>query len=150
MAEILDDPNMVAVEAIVREGVDPSEFDRYVERVSRYVPDMDANVAGPGFRADRLAAIVVASDYTYLVGVGMLRSVDGSTESPGVFRQRTTPGTIDMVDSSTFALDQCGSEPPRIVRGSGEPTSTTIDVECGSIRLAVDMSTTPPQVEAIS
>ena len=82
MAEILDDPNMVAVEAIVREGVDPSEFDRYVERASRYVPDMDANVAGIGFRADRLAAVVVASDYTYLVGVGMLRSADGSIEGP--------------------------------------------------------------------
>jgi hypothetical protein len=150
VSEILDDPAMDDVADIIHDGIDPHEFDIYVDAESRFIDDLDRDIAGAGFRAEPFGVVIVTPSTTHLVATGMVRNPDGVEVAAGLLDHRTRAGTVEVIGQSVTVLAECGATPPVLVRDDDPPTQPVVTVECGSqIRLRVDMTSDPATVTPV-
>jgi hypothetical protein len=146
VSEQLGDPAMDDVARIVQEGVAPSDLDRFAAQGTRNVDDVDRDIAGFNFSAERKGVEIVTREVTYFVVPGIRRESDGTQLAAGVYIRRSGAGTIQVLDESIVPLDRCGLQPATLVR-SGNPDPTSLIIRCGSaVQYSIDVTTTPVTV----
>lgn len=147
VSEILDDPAMDDIADIIHDGIDPHELDIYIETESHFIDDLDRDIAGSGFIAERVGVVIVTPTVTHLIATGTLMDRDGNLQGPGLLDQRTRSGTVDELGQSITPLDPCGQQPPDLIQSAAPPNAAAVIIGCSSgRRWNVDVTTNPPTV----
>jgi len=146
VSEILDDPAMDDVDEIIRGGVDPRSLDFYAATETRYIEDLDRNIAGHDFRAEQLGVEIATDGVTYLVAAGVVRNEGGLPVSSGVFARHTRSGTTEILDQAIEPLENCGTTAPELIRSDNPDPADLVLVCSNGTELHVNATTIPPAV----